>query len=218
MSKSLEGFKPTWLMIKQHNETGLKYFCKTVRKDPIKYRGSGKYWMRHLKKYGGKATTLWYQLFTNKEQLVEYALHFSKENNIVESEEWANLVPEDGLDGWAVGRNVTPETRAKIGRAHKGKKISIIQKKYLSELNKGKVRSKESNQKLSNTLKEDYSSGKRIPAKGMLGKNMPDEAKEKIRAALTGKPKTKEHIESMRLVNKGKTWIVKDGKRVWVNK
>ena len=39
-----DSFVPTWLYIKQHNITKLKYFGKTVRKDPIKYKGSGTYW------------------------------------------------------------------------------------------------------------------------------------------------------------------------------
>ena len=78
-------FVPTWLYIKQHNDTGLKYFGKTVRKDPIRYKGSGTYWNRHLEKHGDNVTTLWCQLFTDKNQLTEYALNFSKDNNIVES-------------------------------------------------------------------------------------------------------------------------------------
>jgi hypothetical protein len=45
-------FKPTWLYIKQHNLTKLKYFGKTINKDPVKYKGSGKHWTRHINKYG----------------------------------------------------------------------------------------------------------------------------------------------------------------------
>jgi hypothetical protein len=42
-------FKPTYLMVKTHNQTSLKYFCKTVKNNPLTYLGSGKYWTRHLK-------------------------------------------------------------------------------------------------------------------------------------------------------------------------
>ena len=38
--------KPTYLYVKQHNKTGLKYFGKTTKKDPLKYKGSGLYWKR----------------------------------------------------------------------------------------------------------------------------------------------------------------------------
>jgi len=91
--------KETYLYIKQHKITGLKYFGKTT-KNPLLYLGSGKHWKRHIKKHGEKnVETVWYQLFTNKDELLEYALNFSKENNIVDSKEWANLKEENGLDG-----------------------------------------------------------------------------------------------------------------------
>lgn len=48
-SKYIYSFKPTYLMIKQHEITGLKYLCKTTRKDPLKYNGSGRYWKPHIK-------------------------------------------------------------------------------------------------------------------------------------------------------------------------
>lgn len=92
-------FKPTWLMIKQHNVTGLKYFCKTVNKDPIKYKGSGTVWKRHLKVHGNNVTTTWCQLFTDKEVIQMYATKFSIDHNIATSDEWANLILENGIDG-----------------------------------------------------------------------------------------------------------------------
>lgn len=91
---------PTYLFVKQHNITGLKYFGKTTKKDPVSYKGSGKYWKRHIKKYGiYDIQTIWYKLFTDKNELVQFALDFSKRNDIVNSEEWANLKEENGLDG-----------------------------------------------------------------------------------------------------------------------
>lgn len=91
---------PTYLYIKQHSITGLKYFGKTTKKDPIAYLGSGIHWKRHIKKHGIEyVKTIWYQLFTNKDELIDYAKKFSIENNIVESTEWANLKDENGLDG-----------------------------------------------------------------------------------------------------------------------
>jgi hypothetical protein len=90
--------KPTYLYIKQHKITKLKYFGKTT-KDPNKYFGSGKHWIRHIKKHGLEIDTIWYQLFTDEKEMVDFALKFSKDNNIVESSEWANLKEENGLDG-----------------------------------------------------------------------------------------------------------------------
>ena len=104
-------FKPTFLYIKQHKITGLKYFGKTTGKDPVKYLGSGTYWNRHLEKHGKLINTLWYKLFTNKDELKEYALKFSIDNNIVESSEWANLKVEDGLRGGGVkGIKIKPHS------------------------------------------------------------------------------------------------------------
>jgi hypothetical protein len=92
--------KNTYLYIKQHSVTGLKYFGKTTKDDPVQYLGSGKYWKRHIKKHGEEfVETIWYELFTSVDSLVKYAKEFSCENNIVESDEWANLKLENGLDG-----------------------------------------------------------------------------------------------------------------------
>jgi hypothetical protein len=90
----------TYLYIKQHPVTGLKYFGKTTQ-DPLKYKGSGVHWSRHLKKHGRKyvITTNVFGPFTNSIAISEFALAFSRYNNIVESKDWANIEPENGLDG-----------------------------------------------------------------------------------------------------------------------
>ena len=38
-------------------------------------------------------------LFENIDEATEFALKFSRDNNIVESKEWANLIEENGRDG-----------------------------------------------------------------------------------------------------------------------
>ena len=96
-------YTPTWLYIKQHKVTGLKYFGKTISKDPHKYKGSGVRWVRHLAKHGNNTITVWSKLFTDKTELIEYATKFSLDNNIVESTDWANLKNENGLDGTPPG-------------------------------------------------------------------------------------------------------------------
>ena len=88
----------TWLMIKQHQVTGLKYLCKTENKDPIKYNGSGLYWKRHLKEHGSDVVTIWHEQF-DADEVEEVALFISDEMNVVDSPEWANLKRENGLDG-----------------------------------------------------------------------------------------------------------------------
>lgn len=90
-------FKPTYLYIKTHNKTKLKYFGKTTR-DPYQYKGSGYHWIRHLKKHGEDVHTEILGYFTDKDKCLSAALEFSTKHNIVESTEWANLRVES-LDG-----------------------------------------------------------------------------------------------------------------------
>jgi hypothetical protein len=127
VNKSVKTFKPTYLYIKQCRSTGLKYFGKTIAKDPIKYKGSGKYWIRHINRHGNNVETIWYKLFTDKDELVRFATQFSSQNNIVESSEWANLKIEDGLWGGGVkGLKLGPmsdDHKEKISKSVKRKLI-----------------------------------------------------------------------------------------------
>jgi hypothetical protein len=117
--------KPTWLIIKRHKVTGLLYFCKTSRSDPIKYKGSGLYWKRHLRVHGNEVDTIWTSLFTNKDDLVDFATHFSEFYNIVSEKNskgtkiWANLELENGLDGMPTGtdRGIEFKEKSKINNA-----------------------------------------------------------------------------------------------------
>lgn len=124
----MDPFKPTWLCVKQHNITGLKYFCKTTKIDPIKYLGSGDYWLKHLEKHGKDVTTVWCHLYSDKETLVEEALSFSKYHNIVKARNkdgkkiWANAIDEDGLHGFPAGQKRTKEHCDNLSKANKGRK------------------------------------------------------------------------------------------------
>jgi hypothetical protein len=96
-------FLPTWLMIKRHSKTGLLYFCKTTKADPYKYKGSGIRWGNHMKAHGRDVDTIWCKQFTDAGTLMYFAIEFSIRNKIVEYDEWANLVVEDGITGWPPG-------------------------------------------------------------------------------------------------------------------
>jgi hypothetical protein len=107
-----------YLYVKTHNKTGLKYLGKTKSKDPFKYRGSGKYWKRHINKHGYDVTTQILLVTENKEELKQTGLFFSKLWNIVKSREWANLKLENGDGGWdhiiLKGRTFSDETKRKM--------------------------------------------------------------------------------------------------------
>lgn len=95
-------FKPTYLYIKTHKQTGLKYFGKTINRFPEKYKGSGTRWLNHLKEHGNSYHDLETEIigyYTDEEECRRAALEFSDKHNIVESNDWANLEPEDGTWG-----------------------------------------------------------------------------------------------------------------------
>jgi len=117
-----DNFKPTYLYIKQHTETGKLYFGKTTKKNVERYTGSGIHWGRHISAHGkDKVVTLWYCLYTDIEILVETALVMSAIMDVTESTNWLNFKPESGLDGgsfvgfngWA-GKKHSPEHIEKL--------------------------------------------------------------------------------------------------------
>lgn len=104
---------------KQCTHCGLKYFGKTT-KDIETYKGSGKYWLRHISKYGkDKVITLEYWEFDNQEECTKFALKYSEDNNIVESKEWANIIPENGNDGNS-SEVITEDLRKKFKKNNTG--------------------------------------------------------------------------------------------------
>lgn len=108
-------YKPTFLYIKQHKVTGLLYFGKTVNRNPLTYKGSGKHWVNHYNKHGKEhIETLWYCLFTDMETLVEFATTFSVQQNIVDSTIWANMEIENGLDGGYVDETSKQKSRNRL--------------------------------------------------------------------------------------------------------
>ncbi len=120
-------FKPTYLYIKQHSVTGLKYFGKTGR-DPYKYNGSGTHWKNHLKKHGKQIETIWVHLFNDINELISSAITLSEIFDIVDSNFWANMRIEDGLSGGdtstsenykkgMLSRNTTKENNPMFGKS-----------------------------------------------------------------------------------------------------
>jgi hypothetical protein len=138
------------LYIKTHKITGLKYFGKTAKCNPFKYKGSGKYWKCHLKKHGNFVETEIVGQFEDELECKKFALDFSIKNNIVESNKWANLRLENGFDGAPIGNTFSEETIKKMSNSKKGKKprefyVEIAKKNIgwkQSEYQKQKVREK----------------------------------------------------------------------------
>jgi hypothetical protein len=92
-----------YLCVKTHTTTGLKYLCQTTNINPHKYRGSGKYWKLHLKKHGYEHNTKIIKECSSNSELKEWGLYYSNLWNVVASNDWANLKPEEG-EGAASGK------------------------------------------------------------------------------------------------------------------
>jgi hypothetical protein len=91
--------KPTRLYIKQCPHCGIKYFGKSIGHNIEKYQGSGTFWKKHLREHNVKPIHLWNSDWYYDASISRFALKFSHINKIVESKQWANNIPENGLDG-----------------------------------------------------------------------------------------------------------------------
>lgn len=199
----MKTFYPTYLYVKTHNKTGLKYFGKTTN-DPYQYRGSGKHWLAHLKIHGNDVSTTVLGYYINATECSQEALKFSSENKIVESKEWANLIDENGLDGGNTGRtNYKPhtvESRQKMSDSKKGQQPWNTGLTGVTPGNK-KSRSDEQKEKISKSL----SGRKRNPesvaktAEKLRGRKRPE-----ISELLKGKKKSPETITKMKLAQQDK--------------
>ena len=142
-------FKPTYLYVKTHNVTGLKYFGKTTNLDPVSYRGSGTYWINHIKKHGYDVTTEIIGYYRDRDECVKAARKFSRDFMIVESEGWANLIDEYGVggSGW-IGVDELARARA----------VDTCKRKYgddyYSKIVKGRSRTEEQRLNMSKIAKE----------------------------------------------------------------
>lgn len=161
--------KPTRLYIKRHRVTGLMYFGKSVSNLIESYHGSGKYWKRHVAKHGKEHIEhVWSsEWFTDENEVKEFALSFSELFNIVNSDEWANLKEENGLDGGdnSMFRQYLPFSEEQLFKLRQPRP------------NARKPKSTETRARMS-----------------IAQQNMSDETKAKLSASLKGKKKSKEHI------------------------
>lgn len=134
--------KPTRLYIKQCSHCGLKYFGKTIVEDIENYQGSGIRWTRHLRKHNAESVHLWNSDWYYDTSITRFANKFSVMNKIVESQDWANLANENGIQGGYLGKEVnekisntvnSKEWKLTVGKECR-KKQGISLKKTMSNL------------------------------------------------------------------------------------
>jgi hypothetical protein len=134
-------FPPTNVYVKRHSKTGLLYFGKTCKENPIKYKGSGIHWVRHFKKHGQEfIETIFLKHFTSLEECVRYTIIFSYENDIVNSKIWANAVTENGIGGGSKGIIVTEEHRENLRKGAKNKPPDTEETKKKKSISKRGVK------------------------------------------------------------------------------
>jgi group I intron endonuclease len=97
---------------------------------------------------------------------------------------------------WNTGKKLSPEHRAKVGAAGKGRIQTPEKRAKLSALQKGRIKSPEERANLS-------TGHKGLPS-GMKGKKHTEEAKAKVRAARTGKPLSPETRAKISAAGTGK--------------
>ena len=95
---------PIYLYVKTHNQTGLKYLGKTTDSDPHAYPGSGLYWTDHLRIHGKNYSTEILLETEDPNQIRTVGQYYSTLWNVVESDAWANLQPEEG-QGFGSGKH-----------------------------------------------------------------------------------------------------------------
>ena len=196
-----EHFKPTFLYIKTHNKTGLKYFGKTVSSDPEKYKGSGIYWTNHIEKHGNDVSTEIYGFYTDREACLQDAIQFSEEHNIVSSDEWANLIPEtvDTINGIVLSNK---NIYGKNGQSGYGLE-NLLPSKDIIKILKDRGEYEKYCKKMSKSIKEAHSSGKLISNLKTNNPMLNKESKEKQKESF----KNSEHQRGKLNSQYGTCWI-----------
>ena len=213
-----------YLYKKTHKITGLKYLGKTISKNPYTYKGSGKHWVYHIKKHGYDVETEILKECSSEKELKYWGNYYSTLWNVVESKEWANLKPENGNGGGMVAGSASAKQHSAKMMGHPNwLKCQPESAKRLIKEAQQALLSNLTPEELSARMKNSCSS----PA------SWTPERRNKISQALTGiirSDETRKKISKFQASktleqklkcgdkNRGKTWKLIDGKRVWMNK
>lgn len=204
----------TYLYIKTHNVTGLKYFGKTTQ-DPFLYNGSGTYWKKHLKKHGLDVSTTIVGAYDDLNECELAALAFTRDNDIVNSKEWANLIEENGQDGAPVGHpghRFTDEQLADMSAKLKERWADPEYRQHMIAVHKHRWADGDLKARQSERLKTEFWTAERKAEHSAKLKGRPantgflnftqaprsEDHKSAISAALKGRPKSDEHKQKLK--------------------
>ena len=197
-----------YLYVKTHNKTGLKYLGKTVAKDPHKYKGSGTRWKLHCNVHGYDYTTDILFQSVHKHEIKEKGIYYSQLWNIVDSDDWANLKPEE-CDGGYCAAAFTPEANAKRSATQKGRPQHPDHTAKVAKANKGRKDPRTPEVKAQAAIKASAKLKGRKKPEGFgqkiaalrRGKTASTSARDNMRKAWTDDRKMK-HVEQKKALHK----------------
>jgi hypothetical protein len=195
----MKQFKPTYLYIKTHNVTGLKYFGKTTS-NRKRYRGSGHHWVRHIAKHGYDVTTEIVGYFIDQDECMRFALEFSNRHNIVESPEWANERLENGVDGGDTISSRSPEQKL----ASQEKRRRTIANKSQEEIDAWNKKNSDSVKRYIAENKEDHLAKSRKGAITRKLNNKPVSIETRYKISEANRARTPEQRARIGDANRGK--------------
>ena len=160
-----------YLYKKTHNKTGLSYLGKTT-KDPLKYLGSGIDWKAHIKEHGKDVSTEIIKECSTKEEVNHWGRYYSELWNIVESEHWANRIPETG-GGSADHFRGKKHSASTISKMKEARAKQIITEEHRAALSKSHLGQEPWNKGKTGLQTHSYETREKIRAASLGRKNPP---------------------------------------------
>ena len=176
------------------------------------------------------------KIFNNSKDAINWEAKVLRRLNVKDNENWLNRHNGDGMfygEGRPCGFEHTQDTIDKIRQSNIGKKKpkSETHKKKISETMKDKFENMSSDE-LSVRMKNSWHSEsswtdtrKKKISDALSGEPKSEAHKRALKKPLSEahrqalkKPKSEAHKQALSKVNKGRTWEVVDGKRVWFDK
>ena len=205
-----------YLYIKTHNKTGLKYLGQTKR-NPHTYLGSGTTWTTHLRSNGNNVTTTILLSTTSVAARNYWGRYYSNLYKVTTAMDdygnriWANRIPETGAGGGRKQGSYTLEERKRISERQSGENNTAKTPESRAKRSGNNHWTKQEKhkdyehpmKKEENKLKvSEALTGRPSPLKGT---KRTQEFCDAISMALTGVPKTEEHIQRMKETHVGFT-------------
>jgi hypothetical protein len=162
--------------------------------------------------HGTYIDTIWCELFTDRDDLIEFAELFSSLFDIVKSDRWANLIVENGIDGGSdkgrPGHAFSAESRKKISLANTGRFVSEEEKQKKSAKLTGRIVSEDTKIRMRANNRSSSEETRKKISEANTGRKLANEHCRKISEAAKARkrqPMSAETKEKIRVAMKGRT-------------